>query len=346
MKSVHVILLATLSGGVASSHAQTDPLAVYLTSKGFSNVPYTDQVRVAPGGYVAYDTQHSRFPPVWEGPVEGESPLILPASDEIHVPSETLNRLRTLKLDVKVFGIDPMAMLQSGSSLTYSEMILKPSALKDANAMYKLLTPGSALEKEFLEYGGNGSRVYANQHLYGILTVYYSTGVTITSTKSIGVGASSTTKLDACPTSITPAADPTKDKDKPATPGNPTPTTKPTTGGAKGIGEAAAKAGLIAAGQAAGGEAGQAVSGSGGAAAAKSTGSQVAAAAVKAASGSLPGGGGTYCRVDETHVEFHSAQPIPIAAQLLRAFPSGDSWNLLPAIVQFDGSRTREISHN
>ena len=89
----------------------------------------------------------------------------------------------------------------------------------------------------------------------------------------------------------------------------------------------------------------QAVSGSGGAAAAKSTGSQAAATAVKTASGSLPGGGATYCSVDETHVEFHSAQPIPIAAQLLRVFPQGDGWNLLPAIVEFVGSKTKEISH-
>ena len=339
MKSLHSLVVATFCVSVASSLAQTDPLAVYLANHGFSNVPYTDQVRVAPGGYVAYDTLHSRFPALWEGPVEGEVPLIIPATSEIHVPSETVNRLRTLRLDVRVFGIDPMLMLQSGGQLQYSEMILKPSALADPNAVYKLLASGSPLEKEFLEYGGNGSRVYSNQHLYVIETVYYSTGVTITSNKFIGGGGSTTNNIASCPTSITP------ENGNLGTNQNQHVPPSPARAGFSGVAEAAAKAAAIAVGQAVGAEGGQAVSGSGGAATARSTGNQVAAAAVKAASGSLPGGGGSYCRVDETHVEFHSSQPIPVAAQLLRVIVDGDRWNLLPAIVEFDGARTIESSH-
>lgn len=38
--------------------------------------------------------------------------------------------------------------------------------------------------------------------------------------------------------------------------------------------------------------------------------------------------------------------PVPIAAQLLRVFPLDEGkWNLLPAIVEFDGEKTTEISH-
>jgi hypothetical protein len=375
MKSLtSFIALVALGTSVTASAAEPDPLTEYLvTVKHFSNVPYTDQVRVAAGGYVAYDTEHRRFPPVWEGPVEGESPIIMQGVEDIPIPSETLNKLRSLNLDIRIFGLNPMAKLQSGGHIEYSEMILKPSALRDANAFYALLTPGSALDKEFREYGGNGSTVYKNQHLYAILTVYYSTGVTITSDKYIGIGGSTGDTIASCQTSISPAAprapkpgevqppaaggtaqggaasrtqNPSVNPAAPAAAANPKGSDTQSKDTLASIATASAKAALIAAGQAAGGEAGETVAGSGGAAAAKSTGNQAAAAAVKVASGALPGGGGNYCRVDGTHVEFHSTRPVPIAAQLLRVIPLEDGqWNLLSAIVKFDGEKTTEISH-
>ncbi len=332
--------------------AEDDPIAKYLKQKGFSNVPYADQLRVAPGGYVAYDERYPDAPALFYGPVDGEVVTLIKEPKNIVVPGSTVDRVRGLNLETKLFGTSLALKFKFPESVHYGDLTLEPTGGPDPNTFYRLLSPGEPLEKELLEYGdGHGVSVYTNQHLYLIETVYYALGIDITSSKGFEVAAGSASIPDCTLPSQapTPSGGGNVAGQSSTTPTIQHETTQNTTGTSKeqslrNMGEAALAAGLVAAGQSAGTQAGAKVSGSGGVAAAKKAADATAGAALKAASGSIALSGGGYCQVNRTTVHFTPPTPVPLAAQLLAVVPSSGSqaWNLVGAVVTFDGGKTKE----
>lgn len=308
-----LVLLALVPPMVV--HAQ-DELTKYLVSQGFSNVPYTDQVRVAPGGYVAYDTRYKKSPPLWYGPVKGETVTLIQGAQDIPVPKETITKIQGLNIELSIFGIHPTANLKSSKKLTYSAMTLKPSALPDANTFYDLLKPGMPLDSEFMLYGDKGNPLlYSNQHLYVILSVYYSTGVTITSESDTAITLSTGDKIADCPKAPADGDQPNGGKPKPD--GQAADSSTPVTGQS----EAARKSADVATGK-------LKQASVTGTESVKATTDKAGDKGGQSPSGSLPGGAGQYCRVNQSTVEFHSDHPVPIAAQLLRVMPEDPRWNL------------------
>ena len=331
-----------------------DAIAEYLRSLGFSNVPYGDQVRIAPGGYVAYDANSPQSPALFYGPVEGETVTLIKDPKTVVVPGRVVDKSHGLDLEKHLFGIPLSAKFTFTDTIRYGDLTLEPSGVTDPNSLYSLLAPGQPLDKEAREYGdGKGVSVYTNQHLYLIETVYYARGIDITSTKGFSVAAGSAQVPDCTLPQETPSSATNDDKAKTQTPvterqsvSNTTKTTPEASNSDRAlsnIGDAALKAGLVAAGQATADQVGTKAKGSGGVSAAKAAGSTAAQAALKTASGSLPIEGG-YCFKDRTTIHFTTATPVPIAAQLLALLPSSgtSAWNLVGAIVTTEDGKTKE----
>lgn len=298
MTKISCLALALGVSAWTVATAAQDPLTQVLNAKGLSNIPTAAQNKATPGGYVAYDTENKSSPPSWFGLVKGEViPSLNPTVDPVPIPKGTMNKIRGLDIELSLFGFHPLASFQSSTDLEYDQINLIPKGFVDPNAYFNdLLMPGTPLEKEMLEFGNDGNpRIWANQHLFVILTVFYSNGVSITSKSGQAIKLSSGKAVKDCtglPVAQVPKA-----------------------GAAAGAGAA--------------------------------DGGGAAADVADAVTGGTPGGDGRFCRINDTHVEFHSEKPVPIAAELYRVEPlPNGKWNLLQRIVAFDGTKTTELKKN